>query len=552
MRHRQEARFHIILEETLATLEPHNILALEYAAQMAPDAVPLVWLRELLESSPNQSSHALQHMTATQAETLSSSTSEARPSVSNESMRAKPENPFPDSDEAWAALILRLHGLRLLYRPSGKGDHQSQDDNILNQLNNPTATLSIHRLVQDHLRARSGDQAEARRKAVDEKLTAACYFIREHWHEPDHRWLFCVLESFADAWLTRAEQGEPTLVRDTAVVVSYANGALDQTAEWPRAEPLLRRLNALLDRLGPASTELATSLNNLAQLLYATNRLAEAEPLIQRALAIDEANFGKDHPNVARYVNNLAMLLQSTSRTTEAEPLLRRALAINEASLGKDHPDVARNLNNLAMLLYSVKRLAEAETLLRRAQVISEASLGKDHPDVALGLSNLSELLRATRRLSEAEPLQRRALSIFESCLGANHHKVASSLSNLAVLLQDSNRHAEAEPLIRRALAIDETCFGSYHPNVALRLSNLAMLLNATNRNAEATTLMRRAVVILMLFEKTTGHQHPDLKLFQIGLIQIMWGKRIRVGIFVVGSILAIVVTTWLFRWVHH
>ena len=40
-------------------------------------------------------------------------------------------------------------------------------------------------------------------------------------------------------------------------------------------------------------------LNNLAQLLQDTNRLAEAEPLMRRALAIDEKSYGADHPQVA-------------------------------------------------------------------------------------------------------------------------------------------------------------------------------------------------------------------------------------------------------------
>ena len=63
-------------------------------------------------------------------------------------------------------------------------------------------------------------------------------------------------------------------------------------------------------------------LNNLAQLLQATNRLAEAEPLMRRALTIDERSFGPDHPEVAISLNNLAQLLQATNRLAEAEPLI--------------------------------------------------------------------------------------------------------------------------------------------------------------------------------------------------------------------------------------
>jgi tetratricopeptide (TPR) repeat protein len=70
----------------------------------------------------------------------------------------------------------------------------------------------------------------------------------------------------------------------------------------------------------------ARGLNNLAVLLWATNRLAEAEPLYRRALGIDEKSFGPEHPNVARDLNNLAELLRATNRLAEAESLYRRAL----------------------------------------------------------------------------------------------------------------------------------------------------------------------------------------------------------------------------------
>ncbi len=62
---------------------------------------------------------------------------------------------------------------------------------------------------------------------------------------------------------------------------------------------------------------------------------------MRRALAIDEASYGPDHPDVAIHLNNLASLLQATNRLAEAEPMYRRALAIDEASYGPDHPNVA-------------------------------------------------------------------------------------------------------------------------------------------------------------------------------------------------------------------
>jgi hypothetical protein len=72
---------------------------------------------------------------------------------------------------------------------------------------------------------------------------------------------------------------------------------------------------------------------------------------MRRALGIDEKSYGPERPSVARDLNNLAQLLKATNRLAEAEPLMRRALGIDEKSYGPKHPDVAVDLNNLAQLL---------------------------------------------------------------------------------------------------------------------------------------------------------------------------------------------------------
>ncbi|MBK8038991.1 MAG: tetratricopeptide repeat protein [Verrucomicrobiaceae bacterium] len=277
-----------------------------------------------------------------------------------------------------------------------------------------------------------------------------------------------------------------------------------------QAEPLMRRALAIDEAsFGKDHPEVGTRLNNLAELLRVTNRLTEAEPLMWRALGILETSLGEGHPKVAIAVNNLAGLLHDTNRLAEAEPLIRRALGINEASYGPDHPKVAIRLNNLARLLQATNRLAEAEPLMRRALGIDEASYGPDHPKVAIRLNSLALLLQATNRLTEAEPLMRRALVIDEADYGPDHPSVARDLNNLAELLRVTNRLAEAEPLTWRALNIDETSYGPDHPDVARDLNTLAHLLWATNLVEDAEPLMRRA---LGIFVRSFGINHPHSK----------------------------------------
>ena len=77
-------------------------------------------------------------------------------------------------------------------------------------------------------------------------------------------------------------------------------------------------------------------------MLRETDRLAEAEPLYRRALAIDERSYGPDHPTVATRLNNLALLLRDTNRPGEAEPLFRRGVRILiefQHRTGHEHPN---------------------------------------------------------------------------------------------------------------------------------------------------------------------------------------------------------------------
>jgi tetratricopeptide (TPR) repeat protein len=367
--------------------------------------------------------------------------------------------------------------------------------------------FTIHRLVQEISQARLPDEAR------DQALRAVLSLINQAL-PADPPPIDVRAWPFWDPWRPHLEQlvqaaDQATIAKPTTRLMNDLGQYLDAKGLLGEAEPLMRRALAIDEAsYGSDHPNVASLLNNLAQLLQATNRLAEAEPLMRRALVIDEASYGSDHPDVARDLNNLALLLKATNRLSEAEPLMHRALTIDEASYGSDHPNVARDLNNLAALLQATNRLEEAEPLMHRALAIDEASYGSDHPMVAIRLNNLAQLLQATNRLEEAEPLMRRALAIDEASYGSDHPMVAIRLNNLAQLLQATNRLEEAETLMRRALAIDESSYGSDHPDVARDLNNLAKLLLATNRLAEAEPLMRRALAI---DEASFGSEHPKV-----------------------------------------
>ena len=242
-----------------------------------------------------------------------------------------------------------------------------------------------------------------------------------------------------------------------------------------------------------------------------------------------------------------------TNRPTENEPMLRQALAIAEASYGPNHPEVATGLTNLAGLLFATKRMAEAEPLLRRALTIFETTLGADHPDVVpaadkpggvaadhqppgRGRAAVSAGTGDRRGVARPRPPRRRPRPQQPGGDASDQQppdrgraalpESGGDLGEVARPGSSPNRHNSQQPCVgasenqppgrcRAAVppgaAIDEASYGPNHLNVAFRLNNLAGLLLMTNRLAEAEPLSRRMLEILLQSARATGQQHPHL-----------------------------------------
>ena len=97
------------------------------------------------------------------------------------------------------------------------------------------------------------------------------------------------------------------------------------------------------------------ALNQQIVELYEQGCYQEAIPLAERRVEIVEAQLGSEHPDVATSLNNLANLYQFQGRYEEAEPLYQRALGIREAQLGPEHPSTVTTRENLEMLQQAIE-----------------------------------------------------------------------------------------------------------------------------------------------------------------------------------------------------
>jgi tetratricopeptide (TPR) repeat protein len=137
-----------------------------------------------------------------------------------------------------------------------------------------------------------------------------------------------------------------------------------QQGRYAEAETLWKSALKDAESFLPEDPRLVVSLKNLAQLYDDQKKSAEAEPLYQRLLAIEEKRLGPDHPDLATTLYHLAKLYQAHGKSAEAEPLYQRALAIRDRVLGPTHPDVIMILESYATLLRETNRTDDTVRLI--------------------------------------------------------------------------------------------------------------------------------------------------------------------------------------------
>jgi tetratricopeptide (TPR) repeat protein len=251
-----------------------------------------------------------------------------------------------------------------------------------------------------------------------------------------------------------------------ALVDRFAPSPADEVKTWPvwdLLRPHAVQLLAHAERESLISLSSAGIMSELGLLFGAKGLYLEAEPLMRKALNIEERLSGGNSLRIAICLNNLGMLLKVMDRLDEAEPLMRRSMEIY-SYLEDPHPYATMPINALALLLMEKQQWSEAEELLRRALALDQNMHGGGHTYVARDLHNLALLLISTGRTAEAEPLNRRSLKILRAVHGEAHPRPARVMQVLAGILRDLGRPDEAEPLARQALEILEGILGPDHP----------------------------------------------------------------------------------------
>ena len=149
-------------------------------------------------------------------------------------------------------------------------------------------------------------------------------------------------------------------------------------------------------------------------------RTKDAIPILEKAVAMHEESFGKDHAETGRQLTELGAAYRAEGRHEEAQKCLRRAMRIHQQAQGIDSPGSIESLHHLAGSLEDAGDPEGAAQQYETALTYKLRTIGSNLDDLAemqFGLANLhinwqhySRASRAAvRSLGHLPPQGRRA-----------------------------------------------------------------------------------------------------------------------------------------------
>jgi serine/threonine-protein kinase len=273
---------------------------------------------------------------------------------------------------------------------------------------------------------------------------------------------------------------------------------------FDKAEPLLTRSLALREKLlGKEHTEVAESLYWLARMKSARGDYRGALSLSERGARIREAN--GENSALAEILSQVGITLKNLGRPGEGQPLLQRAVAIEERVGG---PNLHKWLSNLAAIEIDLGNFETARKLLERALEIGVRAEGKVGVQVDVTMLNLASVLSAQEEYARALPLFEQALAMDEKAYGKVNGANCYNLGEMGILYLGMKDYGRAREYLDRSLEVCRAALGPEHPGQAAPLTYSGLLQLAEGKPREALLLFERA---LALRRKTQSEDSDDI-----------------------------------------
>ena len=294
--------------------------------------------------------------------------------------------------------------------------------------------------------------------------------------------------------LTTQQHGEISF--ENARIMHSVVGDLAMQERDAEAIELTQRQLQILDELDTPEAEQFRfrSMGNLGALLVRTERITEAEPILNEVLERKRALYGDHPPTTLNSVESLAVLLGRLDQDERALELAQEAYTGQVEVLGEGDPRTLNSLVNLTLVHGRLGHYDRARVLLRDGIDTAMERLGEKHQTTVYLRSNYARTLFKTHQFREAEDETLALLPLIESIDPEMTQKQSLvTLSILASCFRERNAFEEALDTTTRALESARKAFPDGDTRLADYLTLHAGVLMDLQRYPSAETFLTEA-----------------------------------------------------------
>jgi len=291
--------------------------------------------------------------------------------------------------------------------------------------------------------------------------------------------------------------------------------------------------------------------------LFDARKYEEARPVSEKVVALTEAQYGAESPNLINPLNNLAATAYRLKDYPVAEKNYLRSVEILDAAGGNADRQLLLPLQGLGVTYLAMKQYVDAALILKRAVDLSRNVDGLFNAEQLKYLEPLIASYVALERTADAEKEQQYALRVAESAYGKTDARMLEPLDRCARWLEDVGRYASARTLHQRALEIAVTSGGKDSALIVRPLEGIARayrleFLNGTDTppeednsfasntgafrmepsntqrlNADGERLLRQALIIIDK-QQPVDHKQRGETLIELGDWYLSGGAAVK------------------------
>jgi len=302
-------------------------------------------------------------------------------------------------------------------------------------------------------------------------------------------------KSFAQQALTFVEKHPEQDVASQANAYSQSASVFANLNDLKAAEPLLRKAIALDEKaFGKNSRQFTVDTNNLAAIKQRQGKGQEASQLYQQAASSGSNGATNQEGKIASF-SSLASLAEQNHQLDKAADYLNQAITLARQADEPDNDGLVQLENGLACVYLEQSRYDDAEKLLYAAIATAQDLKNPPLDMLATSCNNVGEALFKQKEYGEAEIMMQRSVDIREKLSGPNDPALGLALNNLATIYTFDGNYSDAEPLYKRAIAILEKSPNS-KSDLKSTYESYAGMLQASGNQDVARELAAKAQTI--------------------------------------------------------